>query len=205
MKKGIVLILIVLLLSACGSDETNAGDEMGDKSVNTTEVEPQEELQITDNTMEFADQTNDINFYDDGLYQYEIIATYGHDKADEKGINEIPFEDYIYRFSVMAVKATETEQEYIVFVGETENNTEDNIQFNSDIEIVTSNKEQSVSETAVGETNPGVIEEAFILIPIDRGVPDSFTLEMQPPWIAYDNLEQGDYVGNIIQSEFHKE
>lgn len=194
MKKLLFVLLLLLFLVACGN-ESDAEDS-----------ENLEEAETKTTTIEFGDFNNDLNSYTDEMGEtYSIVEKYKSDESADNGFNEVSYDGYNYKFSVLAVE--DENQEYIALVGETENNTENSIHFNSDTEIITDTQEQAESDFlyAVGESAPSVITEAFILIPINRGIPESFSLELDTPWIVYDSGEQGDYIGEPIELEFHKE
>lgn len=190
MKKLLFVLLLSLFLVACGNDAE--GNQILEDTKTTT--------------MEFGDFDNDLNSYTDEMGDnYIITEKYKSNESADNGFNKISFDGYDYKFSVLAVESES--QEYIALVGETENNTENSVQFNSEAEIITNTQEQSTSDFlyAVGESAPTVITDAFILIPINRGIPESFSLEINNPWVVLDNGEQGGYIGNNVQMEFHKE
>ncbi|MFD1416792.1 hypothetical protein [Oceanobacillus jeddahense] len=196
MKKILFVLLLSLFLIACGNEsESDAGSDITPEETETT-------------TMDFADFNNDINTYTDEMGEtYTILEKYKRDESADNGFNKVNFDGYEYKFSVLAVESESESQEYIALVGETENTTDNSVQFNSEAEIITDTQEQSESDFlyAVGESDPSVITEAFILIPINRGIPESFSLEIDTPWIALDNGEQGGYIGSNVKMEFHKE
>lgn len=192
MKKIFFVLLLVFFLSGCGN-ESNA---VGNSDVEETEI----------STMEFGDFDNDLNSYTDEMGEtYTILDKYKSDESADNGFNEVNFDGYEYKFSVLAVESDS--QEYIALVGETENATDNSVQFNSEAEIITDTQEQSESDFlyAVGKSAPSVVTDAFILIPINRGIPESFSLEINTPWVVLDNGEQGGYIGSNVKMDFHKE
>ena len=195
MKRILLLLGVVLLLTACGNDET---EETSAEPVEETDETVQ--VEATSNAMDFADKTNNFTVYDEYLYDYETIARYTHDKEDDRGINEITFDDVTFRFGVLAVEEEDTGDQYIVLAGEAENNTEETVYFAPHAEVVTSEQEQSESyNEGVGDMKPTVIKDAFSMIPIERGVPDSFEIIIYPPYT--DDDEHKD-IGTPIKAEF---
>ncbi|GGP16471.1 lipoprotein [Oceanobacillus neutriphilus] len=192
MKKIFFVLLLVFFLSACGN-ESNA---VGNSDVEETEI----------STMEFGNFDNDLNSYTDEMGEtYTILDKYKSDESADNGFNEVNFDGYEYKFSVLAVESDS--QEYIALVGETENTTDNSVQFNSEAEIITDTQEQAESDFlyAVGKSAPSVVTDAFILIPINRGIPESFSLEINTPWVVLDNGEQGGHIGSNVKMDFHKE
>ncbi|PID22474.1 hypothetical protein CSV61_02180 [Sporosarcina sp. P3] len=203
MKKYLLLPTLALLLAACGSEDSQEPmqeSEQPDVIIEDEEVEGM----YTSDPVEFADKDSDL-IYQSGEMNLEIVARYKNDDTDSNGFNTVSFDGYDYKFAVVAIEGF-GEKPTIAVLGETENNTEDSVAFNSDVEIVTDKGDQERSYDGVGRSEPGVKKKAFITVDIEYGVPDSFKLTMQPPMkeVGEDQYEEGHY-GEPKVFEFEKE
>lgn len=219
MKRFGLVLSASILLVACGEEAATEPVEI-EETLEDTEVEP-EEAEVDQNTeftvepeepvgtqdpVEFADKTNEVDLYVNGEHQMKIVNRYSNEETDENGFNHVSFKGYDYKFAVLGVEDNYGE-EMIILAGETENGTGDPVAFNSDVEIITSNQEQVQSYTAVGESEPNVKQKAFIPVDLEFGLPESLTMTMQPPLKEIEadvSYEEGHY-GEPIELKFTKE
>jgi len=225
MKKLLIGLSLsaALFLAACGGGAEETTDET--TSANATE-QPQESGEdlsqsewmaqnhpdimedtpkVTDDPIEFADFSNELNTYLEGMNEYTIVEQYTSDESDESGLQTVSFNAYDFTFSVSAAEDDQGE-EYLVVSGETENNTEDTVQFNADIQFITDTQEQTEVSYAAGESEPTVKQKVFLYAPLEYGVPSSFTVTIEPPFksVGDNRYEEGHY-GEPVELEFNKE
>lgn len=209
MKKISLLVSVVLLLAACGEERTESNEtqnaQPSEEQVSTEE--PVEEPEFTEDPLEIGNKNSGYDlFLLDGYTEYKVVGYYSTNETDENGFNSVSFKGYDFTFSVLAVEDTATGDQYIATAGETENNTEDNVQFNVDMIIVTDTQDQTNNEGAIGESQPNVKQKGFILAPLTYGIPESFTLTLDPPFksIGDYQYEEGHY-GEPIEFSFTKD
>ncbi len=203
MRKYLLLPTLALLLAACGNDDTEKPEHENVQPETASTAEEVEDMYTSD-PVEFA--TKDSNLiYQDGAMELKILARYENDETDADGFNHVSFGGYDYKFSVVAIEGF-GDNPKIAVLGETENNTEDSVAFNSDVEIVTDKGDQERSYDGVGQSEPGVKKKALITVDIEYGVPDSMKMTMQPPMkeVGEDQYEDGHY-GESMKFEFIKQ
>lgn len=200
------------LLAACGEEavETSKVTETQPAAAETEpieEVETVEEIAYTEDPLEIAKKSSEYELFIDKNYnEYQVMGRYISDSSNEEGMNDASFEGYDFTFSVLALQDTMTGDEYVAIAGETVNNTQDTIQFNADTEIVTDTQEQTTSVDGVGETQPNVKKKAFVVIPLEYGIPNSFDLTLDAPFktVGEYQYEEGHY-GEPLKLKFTKE
>ena len=222
MKKYLIMlfVLVSLTISACGGNtENNNNENKTNQSENENidkneKGEPKqgenqadsksEEGTSTEDVMEFV--TNDhYDTFTRYLEEYQDIGTYVNDETNEEGFNEIDFDGFQVKFAFKLLEDKNSGEEIIGFIAETENNTDNLVAFNADMEILTSEQEQTEVKRGLGQTNPGEILSDLLIVPLDDGTPDSFTVILDPPLKGNDNngYEKGHF-GDPIEMEFHK-
>lgn len=225
-------ITATLTLTACGDDKTEEPKESDDVAVSTEpedvetqseETESETESEVDDfieendvqldedgffvetsDPLEAGDKTNGIVVFNDEFdYTYIIKEWYASENTDEKGFNTMDFDGYEVTYSIALLENTAEEDVIGIFV-ETENNTDKVVQYNMDLEMLTSEQEQAYSDGTygIGQSNPGVKTKGFILVELEYDTPDSFTVTFEPPWDDEDEFNAE--IGEPIELEFNK-
>lgn len=209
MKRISILLIAILALVACGDEETAEPTETApiEESVETEEVEVVEEITTTEDPMEIANKNSEYElFIDENYTEYQVVGRYFSESSKEDGFNDVSFKGYDFTYSVLALQDTITGDEFVAIVGETVNNTEEIVQFNADTEIVTDTQEQANSQDGVGESQPTVKKKAFITIPLEYGIPNSFDMTLDAPFksVGEYQYEEGHF-GESVKLSFTKE
>lgn len=210
MKKVLFIMLVSgLLLTACGNEEPKDEDAMGEEDVMSQSAEfteAQSESNTSNDPLEVASKTNDIDTFETDYYEtYTIVDRYVTDDTDQEGFSEMDFEGYKVKFSMAAVEDS-SGNEYIGFFTETENTTDKPVHYNGDMEIVTDTQDQTTNEDGIGGSKPGVKLKGFSVAPLEYGIPESYTVTFEPPFLAEDeNLPEAGHFGDNIEMEFNKE
>lgn len=186
--------------------ETESGNEVDD-FIEENDVQLDEDgfFAETSDPLEAGDKTNGIVVFNDEFdYTYIIKEWYTSEDTDEKGSNTMDFDGYEVRYSVALLENTAEEDVIGIFV-ETENNTDKVVQYNMDLEMLTSEQEQAYSDGmyGIGQSKPGVKTKGFILVELEYDTPDSFTVTFEPPWDDEDEFNAE--IGEPIELEFNKE
>lgn len=224
MKRLSFILIAALLLTACGEDEVAepviepkveevAAEVTTDESELDTFVE-ENNAQLDDegyfvettDPLEAGDKTNGIVVYNDSGEYFIIKEWYVSEDSDDKGFNAIDFDSFTFNFSV-ALAENVNEEEVIVLFGETENQTEDEVQFNAEVEIITDNQDQvEFGMGMITRTKPNVKEKGFTVAELEYGTPDEFTMTIQAPLksVGDEEYEEGHY-GDAVELEFSKE
>lgn len=235
MKKLLLLLFslfVAITLAACGDDEEENEQaeetEVESEEVDTEPVEETDEEQEMSEADEFVEE-NDVQldedgfyvettdpleagdrnngiivFHDDFDYTYIIKEWYANDDTNEDGFNTMDFNGYEVTYSIALLENTAEEDVIGIFV-ETENNTDKVVQYNMDLEMLTSEQEQAYSDGmyGIGQSEPGVKTKGFILVELEYETPDSFSVTFEPPWDDED--EFNEEIGEPIELEFNKE
>jgi len=222
-KKYIILLLlfVAMIISACSEDTKNNGAEntsdendQPENAMNESEpVEDEDESEgeeegegetSTEDVMEFAknDQYDTFIRY---LEEYKDIGTYVHDDSDDIGFNEIEFDGFHVNFVFKLLEDQGNGEQVIGFIAETENNSGDEVAFNADMEIQTSNGEQTEALQGLGTTEQGQSTSGLLLVPIEDGVPDSFVVKFERPFRDIVDGQQSGHLGEEIEMEFQKQ
>ncbi|MDJ0331127.1 hypothetical protein [Planococcus sp. S3-L1] len=216
MKKVSFFLLTGLLLTACGDETTEEPTEEVTETmpaegtterVETEDVEIVEEIPVTEDPMEIANKNSEYElFLDENYNEYQVVGRYTSEDTNDEGFNEVSFKGYDFTYSVLALQDTVTGDEFVAIAGETVNNTQETVQFNADAEIVTDTQEQASTQDGVGESQPTVKKKAFVTIPLEYGIPNSFEMTLDAPFksIGDYQYEEGHF-GESVKLSFTKE
>jgi len=162
--KRILIILGVILLAACGSEEQEAADNANDFDEEAFEEEYGDELDELFSNEEIeldGNMTNEVekiispdskfdtfvaekDEYD--TFIFDIKERYISDETDSEGITNIDVmrrdqvdsedETFDYKFGLMLAKDQGDGQSYLLFVGDVVNNTSKRVQFNHNFDVI---------------------------------------------------------------------
>lgn len=204
MKKLLYLLMFSLLVVAgCSSEETS--EEQESDIEEHSDIEQQDDDTISDDPLEVGNKNNDINKIEYNYETYKVVDWYSNSDTNDDGFNTVDFNGYTFDFSFAVVEDEEGEQ-YIGMFGETENKTNDVVQFNADMEFLTDTQDQTELEDGIGKSKPKVKLKGFSVAPLEYGVPESFKVTIDPPFKekGEDEYMEGDF-GEPIELEFTKE
>src|SRR5699024_2498466 len=197
MRKKLFILFgaLVLVLSACGGNESAEGVGEEDELDAGVEEDFDDEEELVEDPVEAGNKSNEVKeFMDEFGEIYEIKEWYSSDETDDDGINQIEFDGYEVNFSVALLEDTEGEQDIGFFV-ETENGTDTTVQYNMDMEIITDEQEQAETDDSygIGESKPDVKTKGFVKTDLDYEAPESFEVTFEPPWD--EDSEYDDEIG----------
>lgn len=160
-------------------------------------------FEMTDDPMIAGDKSNRILLFDSDEYGFYVVKEwYINENTDENGFNEIDFDGYKVKFAITLVEDEHDEESIGVFI-ETENTTEDTVQYNADMEFVTDTQDQLTTNEGIGDSKPNVKLKGFTHAKINYDTPKSFTVTIDGPYKEVDDYgyEEGHY-GDPIDMEF---
>lgn len=187
----------MLLLGACGNEETEQAEvttedlineleeEEVDASMNEEESENlgQEDGNVTDDVTEFITE-NDKNTYVNEDSVYEIVERYEYENADENGVSHFDLDGYKKDIAVLLVEDDYGDR-YLAYGGTHTNDTESKLDYNGGVEFVTDTGEQVKSDFGIGVENelietyhPGVERTDITFVYLEKAdeTPQSITM-----------------------------
>lgn len=211
MNKLLLLMGLVLVLGACGNDEDAEPEQKDENDMSQAEwaeehgdeFEGESESKSSD-PMEVGNKNDEHDTLVDGATEYKVIERYVTDETDEDGFNTIDFDGYIFNFSLALVEDQNGEHSIAMF-GESENTTDEVVQFNADIEVVTDQQDQTNTQQGFGKSKPNVKMKGYDILPLEYGEPGSFTATIEPPMTEVGDETYEDFDIEPIELEFTKE
>lgn len=223
---------VLLLLGACGNNESNANDAEADSAddfLNELNEHAEEESDnpTTDDPLEFVEEGKNGLHLVDGLNEYEVKNYYVSDETDKDGFNTYKDGDFELRYAIIeTVNVYDGDPdgtEEIQIFGEGINDTDEDFVFDEHMYIKTDDNEES--ELSFNLEGAGSADQKSKFVdgfPLDYDTPDSFKLTLIDPSIPDveeeffdEGFELGEEYGEefdefeeeyiVIEEEFHKE
>lgn len=172
------MLVAVLLLAACGSEETQTegpADQPVPKETQDVVNVSDEKNNLTDDPMMIA--TNDDYEYFFGNTDEFKVTRYLSDDTDEDGFIEIDENGYNIKFNVLYGES-EFGDDKILIVGEHKNNNNDGgkmIWYPGD--IVLDGEEKTESGYGFDAVDPGIKSKFTFEYDVEYGIPDKIVIE----------------------------
>lgn len=139
-----------------------------------------------------AGDINDGHIVYEGDYGdvYLVKDRYKNDETDEDGFNHVSFDDYEVKYAVALLEDLSENESIGVFV-ETENGTEDTIQYDIDALIKTDEEEIETDVlSGVDDSEPGDILKGFAIAGLDYNPSDEIEITFEQPLIITDGNDE---------------
>lgn len=233
MKKLMFLVLVPMMLVACGTDnEETTPEENKDYSEDIEENYVDEEIVLDEDTTNEVEEimpsnssystfVAEQNEYD--KYVFDIKKRYTSDQTDENGITDIDMmtryevddekETFDYRFSLMLAENREDQQNYLLFVGDVVNNTSKRVQFNHDFDVIM--RDIKLEDSTYGNMGEevGLVDayepefdgQGWYALPIDSDeIPKQLEIKFERAWDENGNGSSGSD-DEYLELEFEAE